>query len=101
MKRGYYPALAALVLIAAPVAWADSNSNSNNNTNNATRVPASERSKNIKFEDDVVEGMNKNPMDSAENLGRHDQQNAAHLYHKPTDFKDAVQQTVHEMGKSQ
>lgn len=62
--------------------------------------PASTRSKSIKFEDDVVEGMNRNPLDSAESLGRRDNGNHGHLYKKPTDFKDGIKQTVHEMGKT-
>ena len=60
----------------------------------------SQRTKSIKFEDDLVEGMNKNPLDSLERLGRRDGAAQGHLYHKPSEFTDALRQTVHEMGKT-
>jgi hypothetical protein len=54
----------------------------------------------ITFDNEVVEGMNKNSVDSAENIAQQDGSNQ-HLFHKRKDFKKEMPMLVHEMGESQ
>ena len=59
--------------------------------------PTSERKTSIKFEDEVVEGMNKNPLDSVEQISQQDSE-GQHLYRKRKSFKDQTPTLIREMG---
>ncbi len=57
-----------------------------------------ERQKDLNFEDQVVEGMNKKPYDYLNLLGNKDGKNQnSRLYEKRTHFKPEVKQTVEEL----
>ena len=58
------------------------------------------RSKSLEFDDNVVEGMNKNPLDSLQNVGREDGKTHGRLYKKRTDFQNEIRQSVQEAGYS-
>lgn len=75
------------------------------------RVPASanpavsagtgaKRKSSLEFDDNVVEGMNKNPLDSLQNVGREDGKSHGRLYKKRTDFQNEIRQSVQEAGYS-
>lgn len=57
-----------------------------------------DRSTSIDFEDDIIEGMNKNPFDSLTRVGKQDGAGGAHLYHRKKGFGREIKQTVREMG---
>lgn len=59
------------------------------------------RSTSLKFGDEVVEGMNKNPLDSLQMLGRKGPKSGPRLYRKKTDVSRELKKTVTEMGYSQ
>ncbi len=56
------------------------------------------RSKQIDFEDNVVEGMNKNPLDFLENVAKKDGKGNIPLYKKRTNFRNELRSNSHEMG---
>jgi hypothetical protein len=88
-------ALIAIVLSALGAAisvWA---------ADGASRSPASERSKSIDFDNDVIEGMNKNPLDSLTRVGASDDKQQGHLYRRKANFKRETRQASQEMGYSQ
>lgn len=58
--------------------------------------PVSARKTSISFEDEVVEGMNKTPLDSIEHIGQLDS-DGQHLYRKRKSFKDQTPTLVREM----
>lgn len=58
----------------------------------------SNRSKQIDFEDNVVEGMNKNPLDFLENVAKKDGKGNIPLYKKRTNFRNELRSNAHEMG---
>ena len=58
----------------------------------------SNRSKQIDFEDNVVEGMNKNPLDFLEHVSNKDAKGAMALYKKRTNFRNEIRINSHEMG---
>jgi len=58
------------------------------------------RAKSLEFDDNVVEGMNKNPLDSLQNIGREDGKSHGRLYKKRTDFQNEIRQSVQEAGYS-
>jgi hypothetical protein len=62
--------------------------------------PPKKRGKNLEFDDNVVEGMNKNPLDSLQNVGREDGKTHGRLYKKRTDFQNEIRQSVQEAGYS-
>lgn len=62
------------------------------------RAVINNRGRNLSFDDEVLEGMNKNPLDSLENVGMRSDPNGGHLYRKRTHFKKEIKRTVHEMG---
>jgi hypothetical protein len=72
----------------------------------ALRQPASsdglpavaDRSTSIDFEDDIIEGMNKNPFDSLTRVGRQDGGGGGALYRRKRGFGREIKQTVREMG---
>jgi hypothetical protein len=59
-----------------------------------------DRSKALDFEDEVVEGMNKNPLDSVEAMAKRDSRDKARLYRKRPDYRKEMKETVREMGYS-
>lgn len=61
----------------------------------------SNRSKSLDFDNDVIEGMNKNPLDSLTRLGNKDDKQQDHLYRKKANFKREIRQSVQEMGYTQ
>jgi hypothetical protein len=68
----------------------------------AGRQPQSEltpsnRSKSIKFEDNVVEGMDKTLLDSLTLRGEYDDGQSKHLFKKRTSFKNENEQVLKEL----
>jgi hypothetical protein len=59
------------------------------------------RGKSLDFDDEMVEGMNRNPLDSLTRVGRRDQRDHDRLYRRKQNFKREIRQTVREMGYSQ
>ena len=90
------PAVQAAPVPAAPVQAASGPAGPKTDPTRTT----TNRRKSIDFEDEVVEGMNKNPLDSLQHLGKNDQRNAAHLYRKRTQFKKEIRQTASEIGST-
>lgn len=64
----------------------------------ANPLQRSNRSKDIQFDDSVVEGMNKSSKDSLEMVSKNEDPNRAHLYHKRADFKPELKQLSSEVG---
>ncbi|MGZ3698020.1 MAG: hypothetical protein ACXWP5_07795, partial [Bdellovibrionota bacterium] len=89
-----------LILISAS-AHADSRKAPPARQPSSSQVVSAERSKTIDFDNELVEGMNKNPLDALTHVGKRDDRDQAHLYHKKTNFKKEMRQTVLEMGASQ
>jgi hypothetical protein len=54
--------------------------------------------KNMKFDDEVVEGMNKNPLDVLESIEGQDQGKNGHLYRKKSDFHPEMKEEATEAG---
>lgn len=64
-----------------------------------SNLPAvADRSTSIDFEDDIIEGMNKNPFDSLTRVGRQDGAGGGALYRRKRGFGREIKQTVREMG---
>lgn len=53
--------------------------------------------KDLKFEGEVLEGMNKIPTRSVENIEHSDKKNKNHLYTKRPHFRDEMKRLVQEM----
>jgi hypothetical protein len=64
-------------------------------------VARGDRSKSLDFDNDVIEGMNKNPLDSLTRVGNQDDKQQGHLYRRKADFRRETRQTTQEMGYSQ
>jgi hypothetical protein len=60
---------------------------------------AEKRSKDIRFEDSVVEGMNQNSKDSLDTIGKKDQDEKPHLYKKRQDYKAELRTLSRELGQ--
>lgn len=61
----------------------------------------STRSRAIDFEDELVEGMNKKPLDSVSQLGQRDKRRKKpHLYRKRSGFRDENLETLQTAGYS-
>ena len=58
----------------------------------------SQRSKQLDFEDNVVEGMNKNPLDFLEHVAKKDGKGQMPLYKKRTNFRNEMKSVSHELG---
>jgi basic membrane lipoprotein Med (substrate-binding protein (PBP1-ABC) superfamily) len=56
-------------------------------------------SKDIRFEDSVIEGMNQNSKDSLETIGKKDAAERAHLYKKRQSYKDEIRTRSRELGQ--
>lgn len=75
-----------LVLVLTPVSLMDS------------AHAAKDRQKVIDFEDEIVEGMNKRPLDSVSQLSERDRRkNKPHLYRKRGGFRSETLETLREM----
>jgi hypothetical protein len=64
-------------------------------------APFSARSKKLDFDDEMIEGMNRNPLDSLTRVGKNDLRNHDRLYRRKQNFKREIRQTTREMGYSQ
>lgn len=68
----------------------------------ATSAPAPKRHKVIDFEDELVEGVNKRPLDAFQQISDQKKKlKKMHLYHKRASFGFEVDQTLKEMGYTQ
>ncbi len=63
--------------------------------------PMSKRSASLNFEDDIIEGINKNPYESLTTLNSQNNRELTKLYKKKTHFNSEIQLKVREMGISQ
>ena len=63
----------------------------------AKAKPTENRNKNIDFEDDLVEGLNKQPLDSLSEVLERQKSKKKHLYRKKKNFKEENKQTLREM----
>lgn len=59
---------------------------------------AGKREKVIAFDDDLVEGMNKRPLDSLQQLGSANKNRRSHLYRKRGSYPTETKITLQEMG---
>ena len=59
------------------------------------------RSKSINFEDEVVEGINRKPLDSFNQLSEQNGRGKNHLYHKRAGFQDRDETLLTEMRLAQ
>ena len=92
---------APLGLGIAPLAEAADPAPSASPAPTASRVPTTaekSHNKDLNFDDEVLEGMNKNPMDSVENLSKRDGLDNGHLYHKKANFKTEMHDSSQEAG---
>lgn len=62
---------------------------------------ADDRKQKLDFDDAVVEGLNKKPLDSLSQLNQNRKRNATHLYQKKTNFDAENQISVVEAGYAQ
>ncbi len=56
------------------------------------------RSKNLNFEDELVEGINRRPLDSFQQISEIDRDADRHLYKKRSGFADRDEVLLSEMG---
>ena len=67
----------------------------------AVSIPAlaqdSKRSKSINFEDELVEGINRKPLDAFNQISERNQKNKNHLYKKRSGFSDRDETLLTEM----
>jgi len=59
------------------------------------------RSTNINFEDEVVEGINRKPLDSVNQISERDKNGKSHLYRKRAGFSDRDQLLTQELRLQQ
>ena len=59
------------------------------------------RSKNINFEDEVIEGINRKPLDAFNQLSEQNGRGKNHLYHKRAGFADRDDSLLTEMRLAQ
>ena len=57
-----------------------------------------QRSDSLSFDDELIEGMNQNPFESLTNLGKKNDIDQGHLYHRKPNFKKEIRRTSQEMG---
>lgn len=66
----------------------------------ADKAPARvNSSKDIRFEDSVIEGMNQNSKDSLETIGKKDAAERPHLYKKRQSYKPEMRILTRELGQ--
>lgn len=61
----------------------------------------SKRSKSINFEDELIEGINRKPLDSFNQLSEQNKNKKSHLYNKRSGFNDRQQVLFTEMELTQ
>ena len=61
----------------------------------------SKRSTTINFEDDLIEGINRKPLDSVNQISERDRKNRNHLYKKRAGFQDQDQVLANELRLQQ
>jgi len=95
MKIISITSLVLIALLASPIYAADLVPAAR-----AKRSPAEALNgkKDLSFDDEVLEGMNKNPMDSVENLSKRDGLIDGHIYHKKNNFKVEMHDASQEAG---
>jgi hypothetical protein len=59
------------------------------------------RSKNINFEDELIEGINRKPLDSFNQISERNRKNKNHLYRKRSGFSDRDDALLSEMRLAQ
>jgi hypothetical protein len=87
-----------LLAIALSTALADDRQPASGTAAGAT--PAG-RTKSLDFDGEVIEGMNKNPLDSLTRVGKNDDKDQSRLYQRKPHFKREIRQTVREMEFAQ
>lgn len=71
-------------------------------TGMAAQKQSNERSKVIDFDGDLVEGMNKRPFDSLNQVSEaQKRRKASHLYRKRKGFRNEIRETLREMRYTQ
>ena len=65
---------------------------------NANEATNDGRSKNLKFEGEVLEGMNKAPTNTVENLEQTKKRDTSHLYKKKQSFQAESRDLIRNMG---
>jgi hypothetical protein len=63
-----------------------------------TQSVSDQRSNTLNFDDQLMEGMNRNPFDSLTHIGNPDDKNGTRLYRYKTSFKREILETAQEMG---
>jgi hypothetical protein len=92
-----------MVLLCSPAAWSENAKSPPTTAPAAAPAPApaprvGERSKNVSFEDSVVEGMNRNPLDSLEHIDKRDHSKRTHLYQRRGHFKKELKDASKSTG---
>ncbi len=59
---------------------------------------ATGRTNSISFEDEIIEGMNKNPFDSVTHMSKKDDRSQRRLYKRKENFRYEMKLTIREMG---
>ena len=62
---------------------------------------STKRSTSINFDDELVEGINRKPLDAFNQLSEHNGRNTTHLYHKRAGFADRDEALLTEMRLTQ
>jgi hypothetical protein len=57
-----------------------------------------ERSKFLKFDGEVLEGMDKAPVDAMEDIAHNDKAKKAHLYRKRAEYREEMKQLSTDLG---
>lgn len=65
-----------------------------------TKKRGQRRSKSLEFDNSVVEGLNTNPLDSLETIGKKDRGKMPHLYNKKMHLKRELQNSMKDLGNS-
>jgi hypothetical protein len=88
MKSGFYVLILAVLVLMSPSVHAEQTITSKGDA----IQDQVKRSKDIQFDDSVVEGMNKRSKDSLEVVSHDEDPNRMHLFHKRTEFKSELKQ---------
>ena len=62
---------------------------------------SSKRSKNINFEDELIEGINRKPLDAFNQISEQNKRRKSHLYRKRAGFTDRDESLLGEMRLAQ
>ena len=99
----YVKSVTLLLLIFCLASLAEDNRAPGSFTASQMSAPdglSSGRGKALSFDDEVVEGINKNPLDSLEDVAKRDGKSHPHLYRKRTSFRRELKESVREMGST-